>query len=214
MGEVNQRISSQNLDAMTTAAVVAYYSRENEARVFYAGHPPVLYWRVNELSWAFADQPNRKEISETVPVNIPLAIEEDTIYGQITIPMDCGDRLFVYTDGVIDAPGPEGESFGLERLKEVLDANINAPLSELKSLVLTALRQHTNTDLSHDDITMIALEIGPETNVLRKGENMLSESQNNAFKNFYNQACDNKSVDSKTTLLIQLAVAMAIGCYP
>ncbi|MCP4369078.1 MAG: serine/threonine-protein phosphatase, partial [Deltaproteobacteria bacterium] len=45
LGEVNQLISSRSLDAMTTAAVVAYYSQENEARISYAGHPPVLYKR-------------------------------------------------------------------------------------------------------------------------------------------------------------------------
>ncbi|MHC4792287.1 MAG: PP2C family protein-serine/threonine phosphatase, partial [Planctomycetota bacterium] len=76
-----------------------------------------------------------------------------------TIPMDTGDRLFVYTDGIIDAPSPEGESFGLARLKDVLDANTKAPLSELKSAVLRALHQYTIKDLTHDDVTLIALEI-------------------------------------------------------
>ena len=70
-----------------------------------------------------------------------------------------GDRLFVYTDGVIDAPSPEGESFGLERLKNVLDANPEASLSELKSAVLKTLNQYTEKELSHDDVTLIALEI-------------------------------------------------------
>ena len=70
-----------------------------------------------------------------------------------------GDRLFVYTDGVIDAPSPEGESFGLARLKNVLDANPEASLSELKSAVLKTLNQYAQKELSHDDVTLIALEI-------------------------------------------------------
>ena len=70
-----------------------------------------------------------------------------------------GDRLFVYTDGIIDAPSPEGESFGLTRLKDALDANTGAPLSELKSAVLKTLHQYTNKELTHDDVTMIVLEI-------------------------------------------------------
>ena len=214
MGEVNQRISSRSLDAMTTAAVVAYYSQESEARVSYAGHPPALYRRVTDTAWTFAKPPDRKGIGDGFPMNIPLAIESDTLYGQFTIPMTTGDQLFVYTDGIIDAPSPEGESFGLARLKDVLDANIKTPLSELKSAVLRTLHQHTKKELTHDDITMIALEIGPKANASRKEELMAPEKQIKAFNEFYNTARNNKILDPKTTLLIHMATAMAVGCYP
>jgi hypothetical protein len=98
---------------------------------------------------------------------------EATLYGQLTIPMTPGDQLFVYTDGIIDAPNPEGECFGLARLKNVLDANTKTPLFELKSAVLRTLYQHTKKELTHDDITMIALEIVPKASALRKEGNMI-----------------------------------------
>jgi sigma-B regulation protein RsbU (phosphoserine phosphatase) len=94
---------------MTTAAVVAYYRQESEARVSYAGHPPVLYQRANDRVWSYARPPGRKGQSDGFPLNIPLAIDLDTLYSQITISMTPGDRLFAYTDGIIDAPNPEGE---------------------------------------------------------------------------------------------------------
>jgi len=144
---------------MTTAAVVAYYSQENEAKVSYAGHPPVLYRRVTDKAWSFARPASRKDKGDGRPLNIPLAVDSDTLYGQLTIPVATGDRLFVYTDGIIDAPNPEGESFGLTRLKEVLDANAKVSLSELKFAVLRALHQYSEEELTHDDITMIVLEI-------------------------------------------------------
>ena len=159
MGEVNQRISSRSLDAMTTAAVVAYYSQQSEARVSYAGHPHVLYRRLIDTEWTFAKPPDRKGLDNAFPMNIPLAVEPNTLYGQFTIPMKTGDQLFVYTDGVIDAPNPKGESFGLARLKDALDANTGAPLSELKSAVLKRLQEFTEKEPAHDDITMIAMEI-------------------------------------------------------
>ncbi len=144
---------------MTTAAVVAYYSQENAARVSYAGHPPVLYRQAADKTWSFAKPAGRKGLSNGPPMNIPLAVESDTLYGQLTIPMAIGDQLFVYTDGIIDAPNPEGECFGLARLKNVLNANTKTPLSELKSAVLRTLYQHTKKELIHDDVTLIALEI-------------------------------------------------------
>jgi len=144
---------------MTTAAVVAYYSQESEARISYAGHPPVLYKRTSDKAWSYARPLGHEDRSDGFPLNIPLAIDLDTHYPQLMIPMAPGDRLFVYTDGIIDAPSPEGERFGLARLKDVLDANAGFPLSELKSAVLKTLNQYTEKELSHDDVTLIALEI-------------------------------------------------------
>jgi sigma-B regulation protein RsbU (phosphoserine phosphatase) len=144
---------------MTTAAVVAYYSQENKARISYAGHPPVLYRRAKGNAWSYARPPGRIGQSDGFPLNIPLAIDLDTLYGQLTISMTPKDRLFVYTDGIIDAPNPDGESFGLTRLKDALDANSEVPLSELKSAVLKTLHEYTEKELTHDDVTLIAMEI-------------------------------------------------------
>jgi len=144
---------------MTTAAVVAYHRQESKAKISYAGHPPVLYRRAGDKVWSYARPPKRKGLGNGFPLNIPLAIDLDALYGQFTISMAPGDRLFVYTDGVIDAPSPDGEIFGLARLKDVLDANAEASLSELKSAVLKVLNQYTKKELSHDDVTLIALEI-------------------------------------------------------
>jgi len=144
---------------MTTAAVVAYYTQEKEVRVSYAGHPPILYKRIGDRVWSYAKPPDHKGQSDGFPLNIPLAIDLDTQYGQFTIPMKPGDRLFIYTDGIIDTPSPEGESFGLARLKDVLDANTEVSISKLKSAVLKTLNQYAQKELTHDDITLIALEI-------------------------------------------------------
>ncbi|MFC1812990.1 PP2C family protein-serine/threonine phosphatase [Thermodesulfobacteriota bacterium] len=83
----------------------------------------------------------------------------DTHYAQLMLSMAPGDRLFVYTDGIIDAPSSGGESFGLVRLKEVLDTNTGTPLPELKSAILKTLNQYTEKELTRDDVTLIALEI-------------------------------------------------------
>ena len=144
---------------MTTAAVVAYYNQESKARISYAGHPPILYRRAGDNVWSYARPPKREGQSDGFPLNLPLSVDLDTLYGQLTISMAPGDRLFVYTDGVIDAPSPEGGSFGLVRLKEALDANADASLSELKSAVLRTLHEFTEKELTHDDITLIAMEI-------------------------------------------------------
>ena len=144
---------------MTTAAVVAYYSNEHEALISYAGHPPVLYKRATDEMWSFATPPDREIQRDFLPMNLPFDIFPDTKYRQFTIPLEPGDRLFVYTDGITEAFNPEGELFGKDRLKNILDQNGTIPLPELKSAVLRALHQYTKKGLTHDDITLIAMEI-------------------------------------------------------
>ncbi len=144
---------------MTTAAVVAYYTQERKARISYAGHPPILYKRKDERVWAYAWPEDLSGRGESIKKSIPLAIELDTEFEQFTINMNPGDRIFVYTDGIIDTPSPDGEVLGLEGLKDILDANAAVPLAELKSSVLRALNLYALKELTHDDVTLIALEI-------------------------------------------------------
>jgi len=144
---------------LTTAAVVAYYSNNREALISYAGHPPVLYKRTGDKAWSFALPQDTKTRADRSPMNLPFDVSPDTRYMQFRVSLSSGDRLFVYTDGVTEALSPEGYLFGKDRLKDILDKNASAALPELKSKVLEALRRHTGNKLTHDDTTMIAMEI-------------------------------------------------------
>ncbi len=43
---------------------------------------------------------------------------------------------------------------------------------------------------------------------------MLTKDQLKAFDSFYDTARHNEILDPKTTLMLQLAAAMAVGCHP
>ncbi len=156
---MNQLIYDRSLDAMTTAAIVAYYRQAGKATISYAGHPPILYKRKDEKSWSYAKRKGGKSHSKTIPLNIPLAVEQDARYEEVTISITPGDRLFVYTDGILDTPDATGQRFGTTRLKQVLDDTASVSLPEIKSAVLSSLKQYAHTDIYHDDVTLIALEI-------------------------------------------------------
>lgn len=158
LSDINQLVARRGLAAMTTAATVAYYADDGEVRLSYAGHPPVLFKRRTENTWSFAT-PNTDTEADGPLKDLPLAVAPDALYGELGMPMASGDRLFVYTDGVTEAPSPERDLFGGGRLKRVLDDNPDLPLAGVKSAVLHALRQHTDSELVHDDVTFITLEI-------------------------------------------------------
>jgi hypothetical protein len=43
---------------------------------------------------------------------------------------------------------------------------------------------------------------------------MLPAKQKKAYASFYNATANNAVLDQKTTIMIQLAASMSIGCYP
>jgi sigma-B regulation protein RsbU (phosphoserine phosphatase) len=157
--EVNRVAARRGLTAMTTAAVISFYRSDQNLYFAYAGHHPVLVKRKRQRIWhdAVIQQPDGSESAEFV--NVPLAITSDTVYVQQSMPLTRGDRLFLYTDGVVEAPDSEDEHYGIERLKEVLREKGRAPLQQIRTAVLSDLLRHTGGELTHDDVTFLAIEI-------------------------------------------------------
>ena len=53
--------------------------------------------------------------------------------------LDSGDRLFLYSDGLMDCANPGGVSFGSRRLEEAIKAGRSKPLSAAVADVRTAV---------------------------------------------------------------------------
>jgi len=43
---------------------------------------------------------------------------------------------------------------------------------------------------------------------------LLPEKQKNKYRGFYDSARNNDILEPKTTLMLHMATAMAVGCYP
>ncbi len=155
---INRLASQRGLKAMTTAAVVAYHGVKGEFSFSYAGHPPVLLKRASEKTWSECILDN-EGTGYGPGINLPLAVTPQTLYNQQVMPVSSGDRLLVYTDGLTEATNKAGELFGIERLSNVLNANADLPLSKLKSAVLQEVQRHSGNGLTHDDVTLIIIEI-------------------------------------------------------
>jgi serine phosphatase RsbU (regulator of sigma subunit) len=74
-------------------------------------------------------------------------------------PLEPGDGVLFFTDGVIEARTPEGEEFGIDRLSDITGqcaSNGLAPEEIVRNLVRTVL-EHQASDL-RDDATVVLLE--------------------------------------------------------
>jgi Serine phosphatase RsbU, regulator of sigma subunit len=153
LGDLNCLVDQYGYNAITTAAVVAFYRKDYNLYFAYAGHPPVLVQRDgHEWKGITTHNPGRY-------ANLPLGVDADTTYDEESLPLKKGDRIFLYTDGVLNAPDAGGNLFGSQRLLDVLNKNTHKSLTDLKQSVLDAMQCHTGGLLDHDDVTLLVVEV-------------------------------------------------------
>ena len=67
-----------------------------------------------------------------------------------------GNRLLLYTDGVIEAANGAEEEFGQERLGELLTASAGRTVDEMADLILSAVQAWASTQT--DDLTVVVCD--------------------------------------------------------
>lgn len=83
-----------------------------------------------------------------------LPIEEGAIQ------LRAGDRLFVYTDGVAEAEGQQGELYGDDRVQALLSSSRALPLDGTCDALFSAIRSFSGGRDLRDDAAVVALELG------------------------------------------------------
>ncbi|TAL37134.1 MAG: tetratricopeptide repeat protein [Spirochaetes bacterium] len=69
-----------------------------------------------------------------------------------------GDRVLLYTDGLVEARSIEGEQFGEERLRALLLDSADQGLGQAKMRIIEAWERHTRDAAVADDMTFLLLE--------------------------------------------------------
>ena len=154
LGNLNNTVESKGFEAMTTAAVAGIMRRQGQLYFTYAGHPPIMVYRERYTAWTAA-----RLATEKTGANMPLGVVSDACYDQETIELDPGDKLFIYTDGILEAPNCNGEFFGQRRLLDVLSDNGRQHPSKIKTAVRQALEDHCAGVINHDDVTIMAVQV-------------------------------------------------------
>ena len=154
LAELNALACARGYEAMSTAVVVTLSRLNHDLVLSYAGHPPLLIYRRTVKRWEPMILKSQRSYA-----NLPLGAFLDVTYDQEFQTMTAGDRLFVYTDGVIDAANGEGTFFGIEGIVAALERAGSGTPQDLKKAVGDALHDHSDGSLQHDDVTFMALEI-------------------------------------------------------
>ena len=91
--------------------------------------------------------------------HFPLGMLEETEYHEESLQLQEEDVLVLYTDGVIESAGADGEEFGIRRLRDTVRATASQSAQDILFQIITAAQEHSGgADLS-DDVTMVVLRI-------------------------------------------------------
>jgi phosphoserine phosphatase RsbU/P len=151
---LNHALCGKFEEHFVTAAYVFVDLEKLVLRYAGAGHPPLLH-----ASRGNAHE--RNSGSREVEANgLMLGLFPEATYSSLEIQLDRGDRIVLYTDGILESMNPAREEFGKSRLKSFLDASASSA-SHLADALLLELRRWSATDRGRaqdDDITLLVLD--------------------------------------------------------
>jgi serine phosphatase RsbU (regulator of sigma subunit) len=90
---------------------------------------------------------------------LPIGLFEGSRYEEATHQLAPGELIALFTDGVIEAPNPQGQEFGEERLTALLRQLMDRPLQSIVQQVLDELTTWTAGAPAHDDITLVLARV-------------------------------------------------------
>jgi len=115
-----------------------------------AGHPPPLLWRARESAV--------RELAGGGPI---LGRFGRARYSETSEPLEPGDRVLLFTDGIPEARDRSGEPFGDARLQEHLAGHAGLPVEALADSLLQQISTWTGASGGfEDDLTVIVLGVG------------------------------------------------------
>lgn len=144
------RILTPELQGKLTSAAYLWIDTEKYCATYSAaGHPPLLRWRA--------------ALGKLLPVEsngLLIGVVEDAEYPVRSFSLEPGDRILLYTDGLVEPENSHGESFGDRQVERVLSENRELSGCELSRKLLDALKRWQPASISQqDDITLVAVDV-------------------------------------------------------
>ena len=117
-----------------------------EFRYVAAGHPPLIH------------MPSEGAAYQPSSISSPVGFFPQASYDTHTLTLKPGDRLFLFSDGLIETWDDAEELFGSERLIATIEANRAEALeTSIKAIANKAQRWHQSPTIQ-DDLTLMGLE--------------------------------------------------------
>jgi serine phosphatase RsbU (regulator of sigma subunit) len=87
----------------------------------------------------------------------PLGIRRREPFREHLVDFDSGDRLILYSDGLIEALDDDGEPFGFDRFEKTIVTSGKQSAEDIKRELLAAIRKFTRNRPPEDDQTLVVI---------------------------------------------------------
>lgn len=151
MVKANSRLKKDITKGMFVALLYATLSpRERTLRLCSAGQTqPVL----------FSSKTGEASLVETEGDAFPLGVIDDADYQETRLQLEPGDKVVLYTDGIVEAMNGQEEMFGFDRLLEVVRDAKSLSAEALLHAITEKVNDFAGTAKQHDDLTLIVLTV-------------------------------------------------------
>jgi len=148
--ELNSLVCSQSRvdgrnEEMVSVCLVVMDQAAGTLRFASAGHPPAWFFHAG----------NVRPLRSTGPI---LALDPNADYFSREIPMESGDVLLLYTDGLVEVRSG-GEMFGEERVASALARDPRQPMDILCKTVVNSAAEFAAQPFG-DDVAVLAIRYG------------------------------------------------------
>jgi serine phosphatase RsbU (regulator of sigma subunit)/pSer/pThr/pTyr-binding forkhead associated (FHA) protein len=96
-------------------------------------------------------------VEELASHGLPLALFPGKPYGSSHLTVEPGEVVCLYTDGVTEANDPQGNEFGMKRLKDFLAAQTGLEVAEIDARLSRELETHASGEPFADDRTLVMI---------------------------------------------------------
>jgi sigma-B regulation protein RsbU (phosphoserine phosphatase) len=140
---MNAALCGNTQNQFVTAAYVHLNAKSGELRYSAAGHPPMLLLRNGAVT----------KVEEN---GLMLAAFDFASYANAVHKLESGDRLLLYTDGIVEAANASGEFFGHDALCDVLKSTSQQTSSSAADSIMGSVRRWSARQ--DDDLTVLVCD--------------------------------------------------------
>jgi phosphoserine phosphatase RsbU/P len=137
---MNTVLHGNTQSQFVTAAYIYLDAASSTLRYSAAAHPPMLLLRAGEIV----------SITEN---GLMLAAFSFATYSTVEYPLQSGDRLVLYTDGILEAANAAGEEFGPHRLSALLQDGARLSVDAAADHIISSLQTWSKSQ--NDDLTVL-----------------------------------------------------------
>jgi phosphoserine phosphatase RsbU/P len=99
--------------------------------------------------------------------DMPVGMMPNVQFKTYSRKIEPGSRIYLYSDGIVEAFGKDGDQFGYKRLSETIFQYSDKTLTESIRAVINDVDQWIDKNIEQDDITVLGVELVPDFKTAR-----------------------------------------------